>query len=1753
MLSVPRQSAALVFFLLTFPLAAAAQGPTTLHVATETQLRNALSSVTAGDTIVFDADIAITTGDLPSVATTLVIDGAGHTLSGSNQFRGLIVAGYSGGSGPTPVPIDVSIQDLAITNAVATGGDGGTGLAGGGGGAGLGGALLVGDLASVTLTNVALTSNAAVGGNGGAAGAGPGGGGGGGLGGVGGAGGVAGGGGGGVGNTAAGGSNSAGAPGSLFGGDVGGFSGFPGGFDGGGGGSSTAGGAGGGDGGGNALNGDGAVGGFGGGGGGSLPAGVAAAGGFGGGGGGGQSDGGSSAFAGGGGGSAGGVGGAGGRFGGTGAGPAGGSGGGGGAALGGAIFVRSGASLNIAGAFTVNGNAVTGGVGGPGAGGGQAHSTGLYLDGFGTLRFDTAAGQTATVADAIDDEAAYVPASAGPGTWDLAKDGAGTLVLSGVNGYSGGTAVNDGTLSVASAASLGTGAVLVDTPATLAITGSTVFANDLALSGTPTIDVSAGLDVTWNGQVIDGSDLTFSALHLTGGGALTLGSNLNTYLNGTTITGGSTLRVGGDGALGDANGDVTLGDGTTGGTLGVVAGSTFVSNRRVSLGAGGGTLDVQAGASATLTSDLSGSGGLSKTGGGSLVLATNSTYTGSTSVSGGVLRAGGQNVFSQNGAMIVDAAGALDLNNFDQTVGSLAGGGSVALGTAALTTGGNNLSTTFAGSISGTGSLSKIGAGTLILRGANSYSGGTTVLAGSLVGDSASLQGSIANSALVVFDQAGSGTFTGAMTGGGTLTKTGAGALTLTGANTYSGGTNVTAGTLIGTTTSLQGSIANGGQVIFDQASDGIYAGVMSGSGGLGKSGSGTLTLAGANTYTGGTTVAGGTLVGSATTLRGAISNNARVVFEENAVGTYAGSMSGTGVLGKSGSGTLTLTGTNSYTGGTNVAAGTLVGNASTLQGDVANNARVVFDQETSGAYSGSMTGAGALVKTGAGALTLTGANTYAGGTSVAGGTLIGNSSSLQGAIANDGVVVFEQAGLGTFAGVMSGTGALAKTGSGTLILTAANAYTGGTTVTRNGALAIDADSRLGGSTGRVQLGDSSSSGGLTILSGSAFSTGRSISLGAGGGIFNTEPGSAFVLNGAIDGSGGLVKIGAGTLTLAGPSTYSGGTIVSGGTLAGSASTLHGQIIDNANVIFGGAGDGTFDGVLMGTGSLTKMGSGTLTLPGVHSLTGPTSVAQGTLVLNGGLGGGVGVAPGATLRAAGTVAGNVNLSGSLMAFPPASAGLRVSEREAASVGVDRLTTPPVLTIGGDLNASRGSVIGFPLGAGPSPSILVGGHAALNGTHLDLTAEDPGNRRSTTFLALTAERGLSMTDTDVQTQRPELQSILTQDSSSLFVTLLNLQIPLTTAVSTGNGAAVAGALDRTKMAATGDRALVVRELTALDDEGLKDALETISGEIHSSALHLAVLDSEAFTDLVRGELTMADHDGTGRYGSGMNAVRWWTQFSGEHARLGPTGDARGAVVDLGAGGGGFDWRGSDRWSFGGGGGFGAGHMGMSALDAGTDFKAPRAFAHVGFKPRGFGLRGGGSTARTTYKTARRIAFAATAPLELGAALLTGGIDRLAESEQTGTVSDTWSEYNDNTKVKTYTLDWMVGVRHARITRDAFDETGALSLSLSGDDDTLSLTQTDVKLHLWRREGRIRPFFETTLRRELTDGETSTAVQFTGVDNSSFKVDGLTVPGNTFIGRGGVTWRTWLGSLTFEYQLHKSPGQTRQTADLRVRFK
>ena len=98
--------------------------------------------------------------------------------------------------------------------------------------------------------------------------------------------------------------------------------------------------------------------------------------------------------------------------------------------------------------------------------------------------------------------------------------------------------------------------------------------------------------------------------------------------------------------------------------------------------------------------------------------------------------------------------------------------------------------------------------------------------------------------------------------------------------------------------------------------------------------------------------------------------------------------MSGTGSLTKNNAGTLILTGAHTYSGGTAVNGGTLQGSTASLQGNIVNNASVVFDQNTDGTYAAAMSGSGALTKLGAGNLTIGGVNTFSGPTAVNAGTL---------------------------------------------------------------------------------------------------------------------------------------------------------------------------------------------------------------------------------------------------------------------------------------------------------------------------------------------------------------------------------------------------------------------------------------------------------------------------------------------------------------------------------------------------------------------------------------------------------------------------------------------------------------------------------------------------------------------------------------------------------------------------------------------
>ena len=192
---------------------------------------------------------------------------------------------------------------------------------------------------------------------------------------------------------------------------------------------------------------------------------------------------------------------------------------------------------------------------------------------------------------------------------------------------------------------------------------------------------------------------------------------------------------------------------------------------------------------------------------------------------------------SASTAVNITASGAAwDLNGSSQTVGSLAGvAGATVLDSGALTTGGNNASTLFAGAISGTGSLTTTGSGSLlILAGSNTYSGGTTITAGTLqLGDgllsNGSVAGTITNNATLAFANVSAQTFSGVVSGSGALGMSGPGALTLQGTRTYSGGTSLNGGTLI---------LANNSGSVLGSGNLAINGGTLMTSGGAAISGS---------------------------------------------------------------------------------------------------------------------------------------------------------------------------------------------------------------------------------------------------------------------------------------------------------------------------------------------------------------------------------------------------------------------------------------------------------------------------------------------------------------------------------------------------------------------------------------------------------------------------------------------------------------------------------------------------------------------------------------------------------------------------------------------------------------------------------------------------------------------------------------------------------------------------------------------------
>jgi len=560
------------------------------------------------------------------------------------------------------------------------------------------------------------------------------------------------------------------------------------------------------------------------------------------------------------------------------------------------------------------------------------------------------AGNTLVVANLSNGGVAGSLGAAAVTATNLLLDG-GTLKYSGSGAQS-----TDRLFSIGSADNSGGGATLDASGATSADTMSFVGAGAIGfngISGAGTSGAETGVrTLTLTGTNTGANTLTsiisdqaastgVTSVTKSGVGTWVI-NGVNTYTGATSITGG-TLATSGDARLASTSG-VTVGSTTTLSLGGNETINSLTNSGTVTI-ASGKTLTTGS-SSYSLAGIVTGDGSLTKAGAGILTLSSGGTfsYAGLSTVSNGTLAFGADDQLGNSNAITV-SGGVLDFGGFSDTVGVVTlSSGSITSTTGVLTatslTADTATTAALSAKLGGATTLAMTGVGVLTLSGDNSFTGGTTVSAGTVRAGHDNAFGSLATDLLAL--------------NGGTLTSDGATARAL--ANNVTLGGNVT----LGATTTNTGALTFNGTVGLGAAvrtltvdSNVTFAGIIS-DGGLTKAGDGILTLSGINTFTLGTTITNGTItighasslgagtvnVASGATLNLAsfnVSNTITTVAGSTVtggslsaataptVGTVASVLTGTGAtLTKTDGGRLTLTGANTYTGATTLSAGTI-------------------------------------------------------------------------------------------------------------------------------------------------------------------------------------------------------------------------------------------------------------------------------------------------------------------------------------------------------------------------------------------------------------------------------------------------------------------------------------------------------------------------------------------------------------------------------------------------------------------------------------------------------------------------------------------------------------------------------------------------------------------------------------------------------------------------------------------------------------
>jgi autotransporter-associated beta strand protein len=348
------------------------------------------------------------------------------------------------------------------------------------------------------------------------------------------------------------------------------------------------------------------------------------------------------------------------------------------------------------------------------------------------------------------------------------KSGPMTLTLGGTNVYANTTSVTEGVLLLSNSMSL---------PGGIEFNAVTVggTSSHLRIEGTGVVGITTGTFSRTLGSGTSANDIGGNRVNLSSGGFAGYAANQVVNLGGASAV--ATWGVGGFGGvasgtfMGTATGTFILGS----------VGATHAIDFQNPINFSGTTRNIRADGPGGILSGVLSNGGLAKSGAGTLSLTADNLYTGTTTVVGGTLQVG-------NGG----------------TTGSLAAGSPVSVSSTATLAFNRSNDLTYGGTVSGAGGLEKRGAGTLSLTGASGYTGATTIRGGTLQIGNGGTVGSIANTspvsvvsgAALAFNRSNDLTYSGTVTGGGSLQKLGGGKLTLTSAQTFTGDTVVVGGTL---------------------------------------------------------------------------------------------------------------------------------------------------------------------------------------------------------------------------------------------------------------------------------------------------------------------------------------------------------------------------------------------------------------------------------------------------------------------------------------------------------------------------------------------------------------------------------------------------------------------------------------------------------------------------------------------------------------------------------------------------------------------------------------------------------------------------------------------------------------------------------------------------------------------------------------------------------------------------------------------